>query len=339
MINRCVNLSVVVVGDWTDWAGRELARLTQVMQDPSFSAFVYLCVGFGIFAFFAVVRAWRTAKEKAPPMGTRLRNWIIGGLVFLLLATWIYYDGKANRIAAELDDTTRKLMEFTGGPDVDPLDPPHPMHLKRLGGVYYRGNDERNSALFNGGFYRTAKLEVWIVDQSGTRLQWGDSVDGELEVEFAIYRAANTSSQLFSEQVMRQIVLTDSVETNRQQKIGEMVCDQPEQVWKARLPIGQPSQWVDQATTGKLFVVQRSSKPKPHYGIVFDIQVDDGKLSNQSELWMGSLYDLLGRVMIPRGEKILLDRWLDHRPIPEIVGPPNNDPELIGLPEHLGTEK
>ena len=73
--------------------------------------------------------------------------------------------------------------------------------------------------------------------------------------------------------------------------------------------------------------------------IVFDIQVADGKLSDQSKLWMGSLYDLLGRVMIPRGDKFLLDRWLAYRPIPEIIGPPSNDPELIGLPELLFSYK
>ena len=54
---------------------------------------------------------------------------------------------------------------------------------------------------------------------------------------------------------------------------------------------------------------------------------------------MGSLYNLNGRVLVPRGEKILLDRWLDWRPIPEIEGSHTQDPKLLGLPEHLGSSE
>ena len=109
----------------------------------------------------------------------------------------------------------------------------------------------------------------------------------------------------------------------------------PDQVWKARLPIGQPESWPDGENSGKLFLLQKGIKPKPHYGIVFEVSVVDGKVKDTSQLWMGSLYDLNGRVLAPRGEKILLDRWLDWRPIPEIEGPHTDDPKLLGLPEHL----
>jgi len=279
----------------TERAGRHLADLTTRLEEPSFRNLFWLCVGFGVLTLLALMSAWRrrtlvSLGRAMPYEGARWKNWVIGALLFLLLATWIYYD-KAKK----------ELYKYTGSPDDDPLEPPYPMHPKRLGGVYFRGNDERNEALFNGGFYRTARLEIWLVDEAGSRLGWGDAASGPLFVEFEIHRAAQT----------------------------------PDQVWKARLPIGQPESWPDGESSGKLFLLQKGIKPKPHYGIVFEVSVVDGKIEDTSQLWMGSLYDLNGRVLAPRGEKILLDRWLDWRPIPEIEGPHTDDPKLLGLPEHL----
>ena len=84
--------------------------------------------------------------------------------------------------------------------DTVSLDPNHltmpvyPMHPKRLGGIYYRGNDERSPELFNGGFYRTATLEVWLSDAAGNHLQWNDEIaDRNLFITFAINRAARNS--------------------------------------------------------------------------------------------------------------------------------------------------
>src|SRR5262249_22020177 len=42
-----------------------------------------------------------------------------------------------------------------------------PKHPPRMSGEYYRGNDERNAALFNGGFYRTCTLRVGLVQPDG----------------------------------------------------------------------------------------------------------------------------------------------------------------------------
>ena len=78
--------------------------------------------------------------------------------------------------------------------------------------------------------------------------------------------------------------------------------------------------------------------PRPHFGIRYDVRVREGAISKESELWMGSLYTLGNRVLIPDENKILLDRWFDWRPIPIIEGEPVTDPELLGIEEHLGDE-
>ena len=328
----------------TEQAGRHLADFTTRLEEPSFRNLFWLCVGFCVLAFLALMSAWRrrtlvSSGLAMPYEGARWKNWVIGTLLFLLLATWIHYDGKAGRAVAEVAKVKEELFKYAGKPDEDVLAPPYPLHPKRLGGVYFRGNDERNEALFNGGFYRTAKMELWLVDEGGRRLAWGDAVSGKLFVEFEIHRAAQTTGELFSDRVMSLIELTDSVSTGGQRAVAQMESVTPEQVWRARLPIGAPESWPDGKIDGKLFLMQQTSKPQPHYGIVFEVSVVDGKIDAASELWMGSLYNLNGRVLVPRGEKILLDRWLDWRPIPEIEGSHTQDPKLLGLPEHLGSSE
>jgi hypothetical protein len=76
--------------------------------------------------------------------------------------------------------------------------------------------------------------------------------------------------------------------------------------------------------------------PRPHFAIRYDIQVEEDKISNESVLWMGSMYTLGNRVLVPEEGKILLDRWFDWRPIPVVEGEATTDPKLLGVEEHQG---
>ena len=216
------------------------------------------------------------------------------------------------------------------------------MHPPRLGGVYYRGNDERDPRLFNGGFYRTAQLEVWLTDADGRQLKWGDAPTGELFIDFVIKRAPNTTGELFRDQVMAVVGLTDDVQisndADHRKTLGDVIpmeTIEPEQIWRCRFPVGSLQE--SKKTTGKLFVVQNTSRPNAHYAIEFEIEVEPaGAITADSQVWMGSLYNLNGRVFVPyKDHKILLDRWFDFRPIPEIEGQQTDDPALLGIPEHL----
>ena len=82
-----------------------------------------------------------------------------------------------------------------------------------------------------------------------------------------------------------------------------------------------------------------SASPRPHFGIRYEIDLDQGKIAKPSTLWMGSMYTLGGRVMVPDKNRVLLDRWFDWRPIPVIEGEGSSDPKLLGLPEHLREKK
>ncbi len=272
----------------------------------------------------------------------RMKTVAIVVLFFFCIATYIHYDAKHKDAVEKITALNAELLTYTGPPQrSSSLSPPHPLHPPRLGGVYYRGNDERDPRLFNGGFYRTAQLEVWLTDVGGNRLKWGDLVTGDLFIDFEIKRSANTTSALFTDHIMSVIGLSDNF------RLGDGLQGRPmvegvlpmrtihqDQWWRCRYPIDRSND--PPKATGKVFVVQNTSKPKAHYAIQFDIKFDaENRIADTSQLWMGSLYNLNGRVFVPyNSQKILLDRWFDWREIPEITGPQTDDPGLLGVPEH-----
>ncbi len=310
------------------------------MKHRGFRGLVYLLLvfcGTMVVAFFVLRRSQGNAA-----WSSRLKTIAILLLMFLCAATYIHYDSQHRDAVAETESVKSQLQTYTGPPEfVHSLSAPHPMHPPRLGGVYYRGNDERDQRLFNGGFYRTAQLEVWLTDGQGQRLQWGDDTSGDLFIDFEIKRAPNTTGELFSDQVMSVIGLTDDVRIaggpDQRTEIGSIIpmkTIEPDQRWRSRYRIGSFNG--PKEVSGKLYLVQNTSKPKAHYAIEFEITVDDsGAITEDSQMWMGSLYNLNGRVFVPYDDqKILLDRWFDWRPIPEITGPQTDDPNLLGIPEH-----
>jgi len=310
------------------------------MKHPGFSGLVYLSV-----VFFVVVIVMFFFLRRSHPNAawlSRLKTIAIVLLAFLCIATYIHYDAKHKNAIAQAESVKAELLTYTGPPEFSrSLDAPYPMHPPRLGGIYYRGNDERDRQLFNGGFYRTAQLEVWLANLSGKHLKWGDVPSGELFVDFVIKRAANTTGELFNDQIMSVVGLTDDVQNSLGEQnrltIGEvlpMETIEPDQQWRCRYRIGELKEL--KTLSGKLFLVQNTSNPKAHYAIDFELALDgSGSITEDSKLWMGSLYNLNGRVFVPYDDqKILLDRWFDFRPIPEISGLQTNDPELLGIPEH-----
>ena len=311
------------------------------MKNPGFSGLVYLSLVFCVTmvgAFFVLRRSQSDSAWLA-----RLKTILIVLLVFLCLATYIHYDAKHKDALSKMKSIQAKLLTYIGPPEFAlSLDAPHPMHPPRLGGVYYRGNDERDQRLFNGGFYRTAQLEVWLTNEQGQRLQRGDVASGDLFIDFDIKRAANTTGELFSDHVMSVIGLTDDFlitdSADHRAEIGKLIpmeTIEPNQKWRSRYRVGSLNDRKE--FTGKFYLVQNTSKPKAHYAVEFEVKVDGASaITRDSQLWMGSLYNLNGRVFVPYDDqKILLDRWFDFRPIPEITGAQTDDPNLLGIPEHL----
>ena len=310
------------------------------MEHPGFRGLLYLSVAFLLTMIFLLLWFRRTSANSS--WVSRFKTFVIFILAFFSVATYIHYDAKHKDAITELSAVEAKLLTYTGPPEFQhSLAAPHPMHPPRLGGVYYRGNDERDARLFNGGFYRTAKFEIWLTDEDGRHYQWGDEAKGKLFVDFEIARAANTTGELFNDDIMSVIGISNLFELSddpdgrpRVEGFTSMQTVEPGQRWRCRFPIGDLKD--QQKISGKLFVVQNTSKPKAHYAIEFEIAINEaGELADSSQLWMGSLYNLNGRVFVPYDDKkLLLDRWFDWRPIPEVVGKQTDDPDLLGIPEH-----
>lgn len=357
-------------GNWSDAAGAWFVEWSNSMQRPANRNLFWIQIAFAVFLALAMYRLIRglplanndPALESKHRYWLVLRNHLVVALLFLLLFLWQSRVGDVLDQRQQIAKLKTELATYSAASDEDPLEPPFPMHPPRLGGVYYRGNDERDASLFNGGFYRTATLEVWLTDGEGRQLAWGDSLADECLIRFEIKRAAGTTGELFSEQVMSVVRLTDTfdrstesteIDSSTPSTSVKMQMVDPQQHWTADFSIGDPRNWPgvegsgtegERRLQGKLFVVQQTSRPKAHYAIEYDLRAADTerggmKLLDSSRLWMGSLYHLNGRVLIPRHDRILLDRWFDFRPIPEIEGSNSSDPALLGIPEHLGSQR
>jgi hypothetical protein len=226
--------------------------------------------------------------------------------------------------------------------------PVYPDHPPRMGGVYYRGNDERDPSLFNGGVYRTATLEVWLINERGEKVKWHDQLKGQsLFIALMIRRAPRTTSALFSQTIFRETYLrrfreTDLLSgdpTDESTEIPFSVIE-TDQAWEARVPLEPAADWKAGKNAGVIYLFYGSQlfdgfKGRVHYGIRYELEHENGQLSPQSELWMGAIYDLGGRVLIPQDKEVPLSQWFDYRPLPEIESENPNDPELLGLPEHI----
>ena len=220
-----------------------------------------------------------------------------------------------------------------GGDEFGPV-PRRPLHPPRLGGVYYRGNDERDARLFNGGFYRTATFTVELVDCEGKILKPGSSGAGSLALRVSIRRAKGTTNAHFSDRAITSIYLSrQSSLTEIQDQPVPVEVIEPDWFWRVTYPLGDP---INGELRGRLFLVASGTVRdgvligRPHYGIDYTVRFTDGTISDDSEIWMGSLFQT-SRVRQTKPGTIHATEWFDFRPLPEIEGEKSKDPKLLGI--------
>jgi uncharacterized small protein (DUF1192 family) len=312
---------------------------------------IALVVWFGLRAMQTIGK--RRSGSSAGPVrpGSNFWRWMLRTLtaiVLALLSAWsvyAYYSieqlEKSNaQLQNKLDDAQRPDGNALIVIDENNLPlPVHPMHPKRLGGTYYRGNDERNEELFNGGFYRTATMELHLVDSTGKRLQWQDEVNDEVFVELSIRRAKEATKELFSPRTRKLATIEHYCQSDSTLNLKTKFESVEEfEHWRAIIPLPPKSQWQDGQVEGMVYLMYGvqvgGPSPRPHFGARYRIALAGNRISNDSELWLGNMFTLGGRVLVPQKGEVLLDRWFDWRPIPEIQGQGTTDPELLGLPEH-----
>ena len=232
-----------------------------------------------------------------------------------------------------------------GNPPV-PRPSPLPPSLSK---TYYRGNDERSEEMFEGGNYRTVTFDLWIEDSEGKRIAPGDEVVADrsspspmnLVVRFT--RSPSTSSGYFTEKYMRRMYLTMRAGEflGRDEPVDDRIdwtMTEHERVWIARVPMPRSIIRRNQPEPGAKVEIERYvdlERPldrggivylceerydrdrmiggRFHYAIRYDLRIENGTVTEASDLWMQATYR--GRNFADL--QIEDDEWLSSVPIPE----------------------
>ncbi len=271
-------------------------------------------------------------------------SWFL--IVFLIIALGglrAVYRGQGARTSEEWRQKLERLraelsyedeLKDTSGPKAI-----RPLHPSRMGGRYYRGNDERDPQLFNSGFYLTSTFDIELRNDEGGRLAWGDPVPDALWLTVTISRAQGASLELFSPEIMNRAFMSSEWINDLQ---GMQISSAPVRLseiepgnrWLAKFPILAPM--LDQRSTAEIYLCfgllegRTNMNAKAHYGIFYDIFNSGGVIGRNSELWMGAI-PLSAKVLYPKSGEISLPEWFDFRPIPQIEGANSQDSKLLGI--------
>ncbi|MDA1016364.1 MAG: hypothetical protein O3A00_18135 [Planctomycetota bacterium] len=225
--------------------------------------------------------------------------------------------------------------------------PKRPDVENRLQSTFYRGNDERSPKLFNNGAYRTATFHLSVVNQDGRPINIGDKLgDQRLFVRFEVERPPFTPDFLYSERLMSKMFLTREcdkflAESGVPDRV-DLTMIEDMQRWEALYPLDHIA--ADGQARGIIYVNEEYYHPtywwssskqwigsRFHYGISFRLATRDGRVTDESDLYMGSLY----RTRKFPNWKVPLSEWFSHEPIPELPYAPNtDDPELLGIDDY-----
>lgn len=216
--------------------------------------------------------------------------------------------------------------------------------------AYYRGNDERAPQLFNGGDYRTCAFRLSAVGDDGRALAFGDRPPRSAALRLRIERARNTKAGLFASTVMERCYLTRDAEGFRPGGTppeGRVPLRPLREgwVWEADVPLPVAVEKGEARARGVVYLCESREMPAPrvyfgsklpiqvsgiprvveagarlHYALEYDLRWRDGRLTEDSGVWMGSLY----RTMKFTRQELPYEQWFSDRPIPEVPAPSGN---------------
>lgn len=338
-----------LIGLVPEWLDSFLER-----SRTDYGSAIYLTMAW--LAVVIIAERLKASDAKKWPLVSRVRTYatptLYGSLAVGIAAwgVWLHVGTLHAREAhllgriAALENEASKLTEPPPG-FLDALEPARPKHPPRLGGTYYRGNDERSPALFNGGFYRTATMHLALCDHQDRRLAWGDPFpSGGVAVRLEIERAPMATPTLFTKAVMAKAFLSPCRSSIHVPGLAALIYPletvEEGERWVGHIPLTVPIPDAagTMVLTGEAYLYNCVPgddliKERPHLGIRYRIDVKEGVIQPGSDLWMGSLYRL-SQIFYPPPDKILPSEWFDSREIPVIEGANTSDPALLGVEEH-----
>jgi hypothetical protein len=285
----------------------------------------------GLLALLLILRVLRRPRGRPrigqPPPG--VSNETLKLVVVVLAGLLIAVSVALYRARAELYDL--KLIDMLHHATFKDFgDPPRPLHppvSPRLSASYWRGNDERNPKLYNGGNYLTSTFHTSVRTDQGEDLDHGSDVGGrKLWVRLEMERAPNTAPFFYSDEIMNSIVISKESGYflgSERQPIPDVVklkTLEKMQRWEALYPIGAVPPEGAWRTRGVVYVYQLVQVPETgevlgaryHYGLEYEVSTKDGVVQPESDLWMGFFY----RTRKSGVNKVPPREWFSHEPIP-----------------------
>ena len=227
----------------------------------------------------------------------------------------------------------------------DPPLPSRPKISPRVKAVFYRGNDERNPSLFNGGNYRTATFHLDLCTQDGQPVIHGDPVNFHtLYFRVRFKRAAGTPDYFWKPTRMANIYASRDPgkfhwRSNEPEELVPMIETVAMQEWEFLYPISVFTQKENpRSVAGTFYICEKRFSDSNqilggrfHCAFSFDLRMDSSVLAPHSDIWMGALY----RKRSLRIWEIPESEWLSPNMIPEITGKQSSkDPVLLGIKDH-----
>lgn len=339
-----VDETVVQVAKWKRRMDRYAGTLDELAFAPIRSPFglsklipfwPVLC-GVPVFVLYRRWRQWKATSDSRK----KLRVWP---------ATCVLVAVNAVLIAEYYQDclTPNSLRGMQHQVHLMFGNPPVPVNMDpeaSLSRVYYRGNDERDEAMFNNGHYLTCKFKLSLIDDAGRPIEAGTQLaqDQDVFLRMEIDRAPYTPDVLFDEEILGGIFLTSESELDECENapdLARLKMTVPQKVWVSELPLQSLDQ--DGVNQRLVYIWQTirykhtESIPKLHYAAKVMVDMEDGIVQPSSTLWFNAM-----RYTQPFTSFALpAEQWLSVHPIPELPGPNTESPELLGLREHVNKKR
>jgi len=265
---------------------------------------------------------------------------LLGGSV----VTLAFARGHVLKIAGERDKLRRSAaLNAPTWANTVYGNPPKPVRSRGLekgvSRTYYRGNCERNPELFNGGNYLTAVFYTNLCNARHEPIEPGETVppDEEIFLRWEIERAPGTTELLYSKDLMASVALAKGFgkESDPVEPPTHLVTLEPDWRWAGFVPLGKPAATME----GVIYMyngVTRGETPSgtPSYAVEYRLRFSEGKLAEDSDLWMDSFGN--GAFAPPTPDNLLpYAEWFDYNPMPVITGKNSQDPKLLGVDEHV----
>ena len=224
----------------------------------------------------------------------------------------------------------------------EPLIPSHPKNGPSLQSKFYRGNDERNPNLYNGGNYRTAEFDIGLCDNEGNPISYNSQVsEDDLFLKVTISRAPNTAEYFWKKDRMNGIYVTKNSgkfhwTRDKVTDSIQLIETDKEKSWEFRYPLEKFH--TGNRIKGILYLCEKRKSNNGsllggrfHYAFQFNLKINDNILDPESDVWMGPLY----RKRSLRIWEIPEHEWLSHRPIPENQSKNEiKDTTLLGIKDY-----